>query len=325
MGRIGKKIKMKKLKLILSEYNKFKSIFPNYERKIIYYLPHIHVDCTVKIPGGKLVKYKGEYDKLRARHEKFERGSILVINNNRKITKYQQQTDNKANKLSELIKFAYFSKNTPHAMSVDGFVSLEAFDMFKLIENHTNSTFEHKIAISNGMTTFLRKSDDVLIARKDLAVMPIKVSEGSFGFDITGNYHFLQKNIQLYQIIHLYNKVWEQQSLFNSFLSKPALARTSIEMLLKHTGGSKKCLGDESFSLMMDVISEYKIDSVVSKIDKLIVPYKDQISSNINNCLFALKKDRDNVSHDGKQNFDLSSTKFYMIWFPLHWALTINR
>ena len=129
-------------------------------------------------------------------------------------------------------------------------------------------------------------------------------------------------------MIHLYNKVWEQQSLFNSFLDKPILAKTTFEVLYKFNGGDKKKLKEfasDFVEMINEFVENYKNDELISTIISLIKPHKDDIVSNINDSLNGLKITRDSLVHDGIQQFDTSSIKFYLVWFPIYWSITINR
>ena len=294
-------------------------------RKIIYYFPHLNVNEKVIVPGGVLYSYNNEYKELGARHDKFVNGSLLELSKFEVEKIDSSGKDLEIQKLSELIKFSYFSKNLPHTMNIHGFISLETFDMFRLIENNVDKSFEHKIVVSNGMCKFSQSSDQYLLARKEQAIQPITVCNNSFSFELIGTLDHLKGKEKLYSIIHLYNKSWELQSIFNSFLDKPVLAKTSIEMLIKYNKGSKKDIAKDFIKLISEFINEYKSDKWISSIVELINSKKGEIEGNITKALDDLKSDRDDLLHDGSQNFNSASISFYMVWFPLYWALTINR
>jgi len=298
------------------------------KRKIIYYFPHLFVDSEVKIPGGMLRPFKNQSDELRIRHEEYKGGSVFTLDDAPEVNEFNQETDVRVQKITELVKFSYFAKNVPHAMSIHGFVSLETFDMFRLIEENLDSSFEHKIVVSNGMSKFSHSADKVLLSRKNQAVNSIRIKDYNFGFDIVGTYESLESKNELYSVIHLYNKVWEQQSLFNSFLDKPILAKTTFEVLYKFNGGDKKKLKEfasDFVEMINEFVENYKNDELISTIISLIKPHKDDIVSNINDSLNGLKITRDSLVHDGIQQFDTSSIKFYLVWFPIYWSITINR
>ncbi len=297
-------------------------------RKILYYFPHLLVDGEVKLPVGSLTPFKEQSEELKIRHSEFCGGSVFSVNGKFEVDSFDHETDCNIQKITELMKFSYFAKCVPHSMSIKGFVSLETFDMFRLIENDIDKSVEHKIVISNGMSEFSHSADKVLLSRKNQAVDSIRVSEEDFGFDIVGTYEILESKSELYSVIYLYNKVWEQQSLFNSFLDKPILAKTTFEVLYRLNGGDKKNLKTFAFyfvEMIYKLVDGYKNDELISKLIKLVKPYKDDIVSNINDSLNNLKITRDSLVHDGSQNFDTSPIKFYMVWFPLYWSLMINR
>ena len=102
------------------------------------------------------------------------------------------------------------------------------------------------------MSKFSHSADKVLLSRKNQAVNSIRIKDYNFGFDIVGTYESLESKNELYSVIHLYNKVWEQQSLFNSFLDKPILAKTTFEVLYKFNGGDKKKLKEELKNQLKD-------------------------------------------------------------------------
>ncbi|GGY55059.1 hypothetical protein GCM10011297_29920 [Bacterioplanes sanyensis] len=297
-------------------------------RKVSYYFPHLFVDGEVKLPVGSLTPFKEQSEELKIRHSEFCGGSVFAVNGKLEVDEFDQETDWLVQKITELMKFSYFAKSVPQSMDINGFVSLETFDMFRLIENNVDKSFEHKIVISNGMSDFSHSADKVLLSRKNQAVNSICVHEEDFGFDIVGTHDILESKSDLYSVIHLYNKVWEQQSLFNSFLDKPILAKTTFEVLYKLNGGNKKNLKTFAFDfveMIYKFVDDHKDDEVISKILKVIKPYNSAIISNINYSLNNLKITRDSLVHDGAQNFDTSPIKFYMVWFPVYWSLTINR
>lgn len=297
-------------------------------RKIAYYFPHLLVDEEVKLPVGSLTPFKEQSEELKIRHSEFCGGSFFSVSGKFEIGDFDQETDFLIQKKIELMKFAYFAKSLPHRMDIKGFVSLETFDMFRLIENNIDESFEHKIVISNGMYEFSHSADKVLLSRKKQAVNSIRVHEEDFGFDIVGTCEILESKIELYSVIHLYNKVWEQQSLFNRFLDKPILAKTTFEVLYRLNEGDKKNLktfASDFVEMIYNFVDGYKHDELISKIINIINPYKLDIVGNINESLDNLKITRDSLVHDGMQNFDTSPIKFYMVWFPLYWSLTINR
>ncbi|MGL1302051.1 hypothetical protein ACSTKJ_00620 [Vibrio parahaemolyticus] len=328
MGRVGKKLKMKWLKVSLSflMLQKAKKVGKN--RKVSYYFPHLFVDGEVKLPVGSLTPFKEQSEDLKIRHSEFCGGSFFVVDGKFEVDEFDQETDFFVQKATELLKFSYFAKSVPHRMSINGFVSLETFDLFRLIENNVDKSFEHKIVISNGMNDFSHSADKVLLSRKNQAVNSIRVHEEDFGFDIVGNCEILESKSELYSVIHLYNKVWEQQSLFNSFLDKPILAKATFEVLYRINGGNKKNLktfASDFVEMIYEFVDDLKDDEVISKIIKVIEPYNNDIVSNIDDSLNNLKITRDSLVHDGAQNFDTSPLKFYMVWFPIYWSLTINR
>lgn len=297
-------------------------------RKISYYFPHLCVDGVVKLPVGSLTPFKELSEELKIRHSEFCGGSFFSVNGKFAVDDFDHEMDLSIQKTTELMKFSYFAKSVPHGMDINGFVSLETFDMFRLIENNVDKSFEHKIVISNGMSEFSHSADKVLLARKNQAVNSIHVHEEDFGFDIVGTYEILKSKSELYSVIHLYNKVWEQQSLFNSFLDKPILAKTTFEVLYRLNGGNKKNLktfASDFVEVICKFADDYKDDELISKLINVVTPYKKDIVSNINESLDNLKFTRDSLVHDGSQNFDTSSIKFYMVWFPIYWSLSINR
>ncbi|MGX9457159.1 hypothetical protein ACWU37_08890 [Photobacterium damselae subsp. damselae] len=297
-------------------------------RKVSYYLPHLFVDGEVKLPVGSLRPFKEPSEELKIRHSEFCGGSVFTVNGKFEVDEFDQETDWLVQKAIELLKFSYFAKSVPHSLNSNEFVSLETFDMFRLIENNIDKSFEQKIVISNGMSDFLLSADKVLLSRKNQAVNSISVHEENFGFDIVGTYEILESKRELYSVIHLYNKVWEQQSLFNSFLGKPILAKTTFEVLYRFNGGNKKNLktfASDFVEMIYKFVDNHKNDEVISKIIKVLNPYNNDIVNNINDSLNNLKITRDSLVHDGTQKFDTSPIKFYMVWFPVYWSLTINR
>ncbi|WP_157937184.1 hypothetical protein [Vibrio lentus] len=328
MGRVGKKLKMKWLKISLSTLRQLMVEKMDRERKISYYFPHLFVEKEVKLPIGTLTPFQAESNDLKIRHEEFNGGSLFKLNGMPEISKFDRETNFRVNRAVELLKFAYFSKSVPHAVSPSGFVSLETFDMFILIENHVDNSFEHKIVVSNGMSDFSHSADQVLLSRQNQAVNSIYVNESNFDFDLTGTPESLDKKSQLYSVVHLYNKTWELQSLFNSFLDKPILAKTTFEVLYEYNGGKKKQLKSFAFDfvdMIYSFVGEHKDSDLALALTNMIEAHKDEIVSNINNALNNLKKTRDSLVHDGRQDFDTSAIKFYMVWFPIYWSLTINR
>lgn len=323
-----KKLKMKWLKIALSSLILQKAEKVGKNRKISYYFPHLFVDREVKLPVGYLTPFKEQPEELKIRHAEFCGGSFFSVNGKSEVDEFDKETDLLVQKITELLKFSYFAKSVPHVMSLNGFVSLETFDMFRLIENNVDKSFEHKIEISNGMREFSHSADKVLLSRRNLAINSIRVHEKDFGFDIVGTYEILESKSELYSVIHLYNKVWELQSVFNSFFYKPILAKTTFEVLYRLNGGAKKNLktfASDFVEMVYKFVDGHKDDELISKIIKLVQPYKGVIVSNIDESLNDLKITRDFLVHDGAQDGDIYSIKFYMVWFPIYWSLTINR
>ncbi|AYO14187.1 hypothetical protein D0812_07065 [Vibrio owensii] len=328
MGRVGKKLKMKWLKISLSTLKQLKFGKMDRERKILYYFPHLFVEGEVKLPIGTLTPFQTESNDLKIRHEEFNGGSVFKLNGMTEISKFDRETDFRITKAVELLKFSYFSKSVPHAVSPSRFVSLETFDMFRLIENHVDNSFEHKIVVSNGMSEFSHSADKVLLSRKNQAVNSIYVNESNFDFDLTDSLESLDKKSELYSVVHLYNKAWELQSLFNSFLDKPILAKTTFEVLYEYNGGKKKQLSSFASNfveMIYSFVEEHKNSELALTLINMTKAHKDEMVRNIDDALNHLKNTRDSLVHEGSQDFDTSAIKFYMVWFPIYWSLTINR
>lgn len=295
-------------------------------RKILYYFPHLNVEKELNLPDGTLKPYKNEYEDLGGRHKDFNNGSLLSLVDFKSGGVHDESIDIRVDMLVELIKFSYFTKSPSISMDINGFISSETFDMFKLMETNKDHSFEHKVKITNGMYVYLHKLDDFLIYRKKTALNSIVVCDFSFDFNFTGTLDDFEDKDNLYSIIRLYNKAWESSTPLNAFLDKPILAKTSIEMLTKYNGYKANNFVDPFFESVLDFVKEESgKNKFCADIFKLISPYLTDVKENISFELLQLKDSRDKLIHSGEENIEFVTLPFYLIWFPIYFAITINR
>jgi hypothetical protein len=295
-------------------------------RKILYYFPHLVVNDVVILPDGLLKPYCNEYKGLGGRHDEFNHGSLLELAHFKSGELYNEDVDISINKFVELIKFSYFTKSPSILMDMDGFISSETFDMFSLLETNEDRSFEHKISVTNGMYEYLYSADDFLISRKGQVFQRLNVKEDSFDFSFTGTLELFESNPELYSIIHLYNKAWDVSPAFNGFLDKPVLAKASIEMLIKYNKHNKRNFVHSFFDSILTFVEEKtRHNKFAFNIYEFIKPHLDAIKNNVNDELLQLKNSRDNLVHDGIQNNNFVTLPFYLVWFPIYFAITVNR
>lgn len=295
-------------------------------KRILYYLPLISTKEVIELSKFKIKPFSGEasYSDLLPKEIFNPNGSLIEIDNFSSGDPYSAAVDAKIFNALERMKFGYFFLNPSFSSSIFGYVSSETFECFRVIERNRDSSFEHKVNLSNGMFSFSESLKTYYESRTSLKQKPIYIKPEALIY-----VDYLSENLteeNLLTAMRLYNRCWSTYSLHNS-IDKPVLARVSIEILAKFKYGEKDGLKKfivEFFSCSYEKLKELSnSSSVIKTLFNFVVSNQEELKNAIAKHLDDIKEARHDFAHAGVENEEFTNMPFYLIWFPLFWMVVL--
>jgi hypothetical protein len=286
------------------------------QKKAIFALPNIIIDEDIIINENfKLTKATEAKCKNHFRYN-FDNLTVISIENSEICASYDKNIHEKILNIIEKIKFTYFFKHVNAGAGYPGFISVEAFDLYVLLEKNQDSSFEHKMPITNGLTTFLMSLDEYYKYKNILGnITRLTIHTKSFEyFHIFDNCNDDTKLL----IMELYTKCRKISTLDN--FSRIIFARTSIEVMVK----------DISEISLKTYASDFIIKSkklIEKNIQKNTILFSLNETLNFDKTKYILEEhmkelaqQRHNIVHDGEKYIN-TSLEVYFVWFPLFFTL----
>ena len=298
-------------------------------RNIIFYLPHIKIENEIVLDNIKLVPLvKSSSSTKLLKDDLFEiNGTLIEATNFKCGGNFNVEDYKKINKIittaTEILKFSYFAKCLTTGLDFPGFLSESTFDMFRIISQNedTSFSFEQKIQISNGMSTYLMKLDDYYRSRY-LIGKESYLALGESNISYYNLYKDLKDDDNKLLIMRLYNKCRKIYTEYD-YLDRVVLARTSIESLIKEKNLDKKNYVGEFFK-KIQLIIEQKISSqslLLEYYKNNVKPVLEISKTNLNKYLEALAKARHNLVHEGKEDAIFDNISAYFVFFPIFFTV----
>ncbi len=323
-ARAGWRRGAEKKRAILSLFRGDKISEAENKRKVLYYLPLIRLEEDIKVSGISLKAFstESEYGNLLPRDVFDGQGAVIEVEGFKSGDFFNIEVDSKIYEALEKLKFGFFYLTPPHSGGVDGYVSSETFECFRVIEDNPDNSFEHKVQLSNGMFDFYESLKSYYQYRTAHQQKPVKLS--AFRLSCVSLLTDGLNSPSHMLAIKMYNRCWSTYSIHSHF-DKALLAKVSIEILLGSVT-PKKIKPPETAKVFCDLIElcieKYSLSSrVVLHIKEQSCFDKDKLREKIDENLLSLKVARDDLSHKGVVNYSHINIPFYLVWFPLFWLL----
>ncbi len=297
-------------------------------RKSLYFMPFLLIDETIESKGVRLIKNNNQYDSLMP--DIFKNCSGIYVELVEDFQSGDNYDDNirvKIYNAIEILKFSYYTINTPMGDEYPGFVSESTFEIFTIIEANQDKSFEHKMSVTNGISNFLMSLDDyykykfILGSRHSIIITENALIYFQYIYDECIN------NENKLSILRLYNKCLRITDI-NDCFDKIIFARASIETLIKIKESSltKKNYIETFIEKAKDFISDHLDDNS----ELLLKFYNNHVvnnnglntsKENLNTYLMLLTDARHNLVHENIRNTDFRTIETYIAWFPLFFLL----
>lgn len=311
----------KKKLAILSGFRGGEVDFSEKRRKVLYYLPLVHVEETIKLSDFSIKPFLNDsvYSSLLTDSVFDGKGSIIEVDGFESGDYLDDKTDFRIFDALEKLKFGYFFLNPSYSGSFYGYVSSETFECFRVIEKNPDGAFEQKIELTNGMFSFSESLQAYYKYRISHQQKPIhmRASQLSYVGLLTDGLN----SADHMAAIRMYNRCWGTYSI-HSHHDKALLAKVSTEVLLSLKGVNKKDSSKVFSVMIMDAISKFSNSSrMISHIAKQCFIRGLDLEKGIELNLNGLKEARDKISHDGIPDYSYINVPFYLVWFPLFWLV----
>ena len=130
-------------------------------RKSLYFMPFLSIEEIIECEGIRLIQNTGQYDNLIPNIFKKHDGIFIeLVDEFQSGDTYNDSIRIKIHNTIEILKFSYYTINIPTGDGYPGFISESTFEIFTIIEPNQDKSFEHKMPITNGMSSFLMSLDD---------------------------------------------------------------------------------------------------------------------------------------------------------------------
>jgi len=286
------------------------------QKKAIYALPNIIIDKNIHLEENITLKKVTNADCNFLKEYNFTNLITIEINNFQTCDSYDTDIHEKYLNIITKIKFTYFFKHISSGHGYPGFISEEAFDLFVLLKKNEDTSFEHKIPITNGLTTFLMSLDEYYKYKNIFG----QITSLQLNKEALKHFYFFNKldSNNKILIMDLYNKCRKISTLDDNF-NRIIFARTSIEVLIKEVNLDKKCYVNSFICKSKNLIQEnIKKDSILFTLYKEL--NFDFLTEKLNKYLNDLAQERHNIVHDGKTTINIP-LEVYLIWFPLFFTI----
>lgn len=311
----------KKKQAILSGFSGGEVDFSEKRRKVLYYLPLVHVDETIKLSDFSIKPFLNDsiYSSLLTDSVFDGKGSIIEVDGFESGDYLDSETDFRIFDTLEKLKFGYFFLNPSYSGSADGYVSSETFECFRIIEKNTDGAFEQKIELTNGMFSFSGSLQAYYKYRISHQQKPIRMRASQLSY-----VGFLTDGLNSADhmaAMRMYNRCWGTYSI-HSHHDKALLAKVSTEILLSLKGVNKKDSSKVFSEMIMEAINKFSNSNrMISHIVKQCFIRGLDLEKVIELNLDGLKEARDKISHDGIPDYSHINVPFYLVWFPLFWLI----
>jgi len=286
------------------------------QRKAIFALPNILIDEDIYLEEKIILKKMTSADCNLLEEYNFTNLTTIEMNNFQTCDLYDKDIHEKCLDIVTKIKFTYFFKHISSGYGYPCFISEEAFDLFILLKKSEDTSFEHKIPITNGLTTFLMSLDEYYKYKNIFG----KITSLKLQKETLNNFVFFNKfDNKKILIMDLYNKCRKISTLDDNF-HRIIFARTSIEVLIKDACLSKKNYVDSFIDKSNNLIKESLKEN-----QALFALYKEldfrYLKNKLDEYLNQLAKERHNIVHDGEKVINIP-LEVYLVWFPLFFVVS---
>jgi len=290
-------------------------------------MPFILIDETIECKGFRLIKNDGQHEDLMPNMFKKHSGVYVEL-----VPDFQSGDNDddsiriKIYNAIEILKFSYYTINTPTGYWYPGFISESTFEIFTIIEANPDKSFEHKMPITNGMSYFLMSLDDyyqhkyILGSKHCIEFTKNALTYFEYIYDECIN------DEDKLSILRLYNKCLRITDM-NDCFDKIIFARASIDTIVQiQASAINKTNYVENFiNKSKAIISNCQdIDSKLLNFYNSHVANDDGLNKakeNLNNYLKSLATARHNLVHENKKNLDFMTIEVYIAWFPLFFLI----
>ena len=294
-------------------------------REIIYYFPFIDARGEIRGKDFLLKKYDETHERKDLMPSGIFDGGGCVLETEGFVSGdyFDQVIDYKIYCLIEKLKFSYFFVNPATPRSLTGYISSENFECFRLIKKNSDASYEHKVALSNGMYDFMHSLEKYYAFRNILN--PNKATVYQKDFEYVDRLSEINPNDELFSAIRLYNKCWETYSI-HDYADKALLARASTEASLRYANLTVKNFVNIFWEKSLAHISTHAKNNIfVDKIFKLLGPDLIKIKANLESQIEGLRVARHKIAHGEGQAWDYMNVPFYLVWFPNFWISTLEK
>lgn len=297
-------------------------------RKSLYFMPFISIEERIECEEIRFIKNIGQHDDLMPDMFKKHNGVLIeLVDSFQSGDYYSNNIRIEIYNAIEILKFSYYTINTPTGGVYPGFISESTFEIFTIIESNQDKSFEHKMPITNGMSSFLMSLDDyykhkyILGSQYGLEITEYALSYFKYIYSDCVN------DENKLSILRLYNKCLRITDT-NDCFDKIIFARASIETLIKVEGQSltKKNYIETFISKLNTFISNHHKGDNSELLDfynKHVVNDNGLKKSeeNLNNYLSLFAKARHNLVHENQIDIDFMTIEVYITWFPLFFLI----
>ena len=297
-------------------------------RKSLYFMPFLLIDETIECKEVRLIKNNRQYDSLMPDIFKNCSGIYVeIVEDFQSGDNYDDNIRVKIYNAIEILKFSYYTINTPMGDEYPGFVSESTFEIFTIIEANQDKFFEHKMSVTNGISNFLMSLDDYYKHKFILGSRhSIKITENALTY-FQYIYDDCKNNENKLSILRLYNKCLRITDINDSF-DKIIFARASIETLIKI---EDQLLTKKNYvETFIEKTEAYISNNQDDNLELILNFYNNRVinnnglnvsKENLNTYLRSLTDARHNLLHENIRHSDFMTIEIYIAWFPLFFLI----
>lgn len=311
----------KKKLAILNGFRGGEVDFSEKRRRVLYYLPLVHVKEIITFSDFSIKPFLNDsnYSGLLLNSVFDGKGSIIEVDGFESGEYLDRETDFRIFDALEKLKFGYFFLNPSYSGSIEGYVSSENFECFRVIEKNPDGAFEQKVELTNGMFSFSESLQTYYQYRISHQQKPIHLN--AFQLSYVGFLTDGLNSADHMAAMRMYNRCWGTYSL-HSHYDKALLAKVSIEVLLSLKGIKKKESSKAFCEMIMEAVNKFSSSSrLIIHIAKQCFARGLDLEKEIELNLDGLKEARDKISHDGVPDYSYVNVPFYLVCFPLFWLV----
>lgn len=313
----------KKKLAVLSGFRGGEVDFSEKRRKVLYYLPLVRAEEVIKLSDFTIKPFLHDsvYSSLLLDSVFDGKGSVIEVDGFESGGYLDRETDFRIYDALEKLKFGYFFLNPSYSGSVEGYVSSENFECFRVIEKNPDGAFEQKVELTNGMFAFSESLQTYYQYRisHQQKLIRLRASQLSYVNFLTDGLNSADHMAAM----RMYNRCWGTYSI-HSHYDKALLAKVSTEVLLGLKGIHKKESSKVFCEVILENIKEFsKSNRMVKHIARQYSIQGLDLEKEIELNLNGLKDARDKISHNGVPDYSYINVPFYLVWFPLFWLVVL--